>query len=78
MDTHARTPRLSQVSVRVEVVAVPVDPARGPEPVPAPECDVCELLALDREAARVNGQPLTVRSCNAVIAGHPHQRKPAL
>ncbi|WP_055499802.1 hypothetical protein [Streptomyces albus] len=46
------------------------------EPVPVPECDVCALLAEDRETARANGHTLTVRSCNAVIAGHPHKRKP--
>ncbi|GAA2598529.1 hypothetical protein GCM10009863_09880 [Streptomyces axinellae] len=45
------------------------------EPVPAPGCDVCELLAQDRESARTQGHGLTVRSCNAVIAGHPHGRE---
>lgn len=65
MGTHAQTP------------CPPTRPAPGLEPVPVPECDVCELLAEDRETARANGHSLTVRSCNAVIAGHPHQRKPA-
>ncbi|WP_369205152.1 hypothetical protein [Streptomyces sp. PU-14G] len=55
----------------------PADPAPKREPVPVPECDVCELLARDRETARADGRFLTVRSCNAVIAGHPHQRKSA-
>ncbi|WP_326691085.1 MULTISPECIES: hypothetical protein [unclassified Streptomyces] len=45
------------------------------EPVPVPGCDVCELLAQDRDRARVKGHGLTVRSCNAVIAGHPHGRE---
>ncbi len=44
------------------------------EPVPVPECDVCQVLAADREGARVKGHRLTVRSCNGVIAGHPHGR----
>ncbi|MER7412160.1 hypothetical protein DEH18_05270 [Streptomyces sp. NHF165] len=57
-----------------EAPAAPV--AQGPElePVPVPECDVCQALAEDREAARAKGYRLTVRSCNAVIAGHPHGR----
>ncbi|MGP3987466.1 hypothetical protein [Streptomyces sp. 3N207] len=45
------------------------------EPVPVPGCDVCELLAQDREKARSLDQALIVRSCNAVMAGHPHKRE---
>ncbi|WP_173870255.1 hypothetical protein SALCHL_002462 [Streptomyces albus subsp. chlorinus] len=45
------------------------------EPVPVPGCDVCELLARDRERARRHGHLLIVRSCNAVMAGHPHRRE---
>lgn len=46
----------------------------GPElePVPVSACDVCQTLAEEREAARTQGRRLAVRSCNAVIAGHPH------
>ncbi|MBL1094321.1 MULTISPECIES: hypothetical protein [Streptomyces] len=53
----------------------PVAPA-GPElePVPVAACDVCQALAQEREKARTHGRHLAVRSCNAVIAGHPHGR----
>ncbi|GAB7030854.1 hypothetical protein JCM4914_23150 [Streptomyces platensis subsp. malvinus] len=56
-------------------VPTPVAPA-GPElePVPVAACDVCQALAREREAARAQGRRLAVRSCNAVIAGHPHGR----
>ncbi|WP_030799531.1 hypothetical protein [Streptomyces sp. NRRL S-337] len=42
------------------------------EPVPVSACDVCQTLAEEREQARTQGRRLAVRSCNAVIAGHPH------
>ncbi|MER6307710.1 hypothetical protein ACWCXK_09205 [Streptomyces sp. NPDC001739] len=56
-------------------VPTPVTPA-GPElePVPVSACDVCQALAQEREKARTQGRRLVVRSCNAVIAGHPHGR----
>ncbi|MGF6946327.1 hypothetical protein BKA18_006180 [Streptomyces auratus] len=49
----------------------------GPElePVPVPECDVCEPCGREREAARRAGRSLAVRSLNGVIAGHPHGRE---
>ena len=47
------------------------------EPVAVPECDVCVRCAEDREAARTEERPLTVRSLNAVIAGHPHRWRPS-
>lgn len=49
----------------------------GPElePVAVPGCDVCQSCDRERESARRDGLPLTVRSCNAVIAGHPHGRE---
>ncbi len=46
----------------------------GLEPVPAPGCTVCASAYGDREPARDDGRPLTVLSCNGVIAGHPHER----
>ncbi|MFE9331868.1 hypothetical protein [Streptomyces sp. NPDC006925] len=64
------------MSIREEAPVVPAECTPKLEPVPVPECDVCELLAKDREDARADGHTLTVRSCNAVIAGHSHQRKP--
>lgn len=45
------------------------------EPVAVPGCDVCQSCDREREPARRDGRPLTVRSCNAVIAGHPHGRE---
>jgi hypothetical protein len=44
------------------------------EPEPVEGCDVCAACAADRKKARQQGLPLTVRSCNAVIEGHPHGR----
>ncbi len=65
------------MTVHEEVAVIPADDsALQLEPVPVPGCDVCQLCAKDRETARPNGHTLTVRSCNAVIAGHPHQRRP--
>lgn len=46
-----------------------------PEPVAVPECDVCQSCDRERESARRDERSLTVRSCNAVIAGHPHGRE---
>ncbi|MGK4908497.1 hypothetical protein [Streptomyces albus] len=64
------------MTVREQPAMVPADDSAPKlDPVPVPDCDVCELLAKDREAARASGHTLTVRSCNAVIAGHPHKRK---
>lgn len=64
--------RVSEMSVSEEAPT----PARELEPVAVPECDVCAICAEDRETARSEDRPLTVRSLNAVIAGHPHRRRP--
>ncbi|MDT0454360.1 hypothetical protein RM550_01230 [Streptomyces sp. DSM 41527] len=45
------------------------------EPVPVPECDVCECCVREREVARQAGRSLEVRSLNGVIASHPHGRE---
>ncbi len=45
------------------------------EPEPVPGCTVCASAYGDREPARGDGRPLTVLSCNGVIAGHPHRRE---
>jgi hypothetical protein len=50
-------------------------PGRELEPVAVPGCDVCQSCDQEREPARRGGRSLTVRSCNAVIAGHPHGRE---
>ncbi|MCE4943160.1 hypothetical protein ACFCXR_01660 [Streptomyces noursei] len=56
-----------------------VPPAEGAllEPVPVPGCDVCRALAGQRELARAAGSTAVVRSRNAEIKCHPHQRTAA-
>lgn len=47
---------------------------RDLEPVPRHGCKVCAALVAERQAARKAGNFETVRSLNAELQNHPHER----
>ncbi|WP_411127358.1 hypothetical protein [Streptomyces sp. x-19] len=47
----------------------------GPEPKPAPGCDICGALADQREEARKRGDMAKVSDCNVEMKRHPEHQE---